>query len=164
MKRVEKKGEFHTLITDMKLFDHEYFYKQFRMTPQKLEELLSWIGPLITKDSLRREAIGPEERLCVTLRYLATGDAQITIGSSYRISPTTIGRIISETTKTIWDVLLEKGFLKAPSMAGEWKDIASVFESRWNFPHCLGAIDGKHIMIQAPANSGTMYYNYKKTI
>ena len=42
----EKKGEFHTLIADMKLFDHEYFYKQFRMTPQKLEELLSWIGPL----------------------------------------------------------------------------------------------------------------------
>ena len=113
----KKKGEFHTLIDDMKLFDHEYFYKQFRMPPQKLEELLSWIGPLITKDSLRREAIGPDERLCVTLRYLATGDAQITIGSSYRISPITIGRIISETTKTIWDVLLEKGFLKVPSMA-----------------------------------------------
>ena len=35
------KGEFHTLIQDLKLFDLEYFFKQFRMTPTKLEELLS---------------------------------------------------------------------------------------------------------------------------
>ena len=34
------KGEFHTLVADMKLFDHEYFHKQFRMSPTKVEELL----------------------------------------------------------------------------------------------------------------------------
>ena len=90
------------------------------------------------------------------------GDAQITIGSSYRISPSSIGRIISETTEVIWNVLLEKGFLKVPSTTDDWKIIASDFERQWNFPHCLGAIDGKHITIQAPANSATLYYNYKK--
>ena len=40
LRKRKTKGEFHTLVADMKLFDHEYFQKQFRMSPTKLEELL----------------------------------------------------------------------------------------------------------------------------
>ena len=48
------KGEFHTLVQDFKLFDSEYFLKQFRIPPTKLEEILSWIAPKIEKSSIRR--------------------------------------------------------------------------------------------------------------
>lgn len=34
---------------------------------------------------------------------------------------------------------------------------------RRKFPHCLGATDGKHIVIENPPHSGTEYFNYKKT-
>lgn len=50
-----------------------------------------------------------------------------------------------------------------PTTEEEWKVLAKQFEEKWNFPHCVGALDGKHIVIQAPPDSGSYYYNYKGT-
>lgn len=48
-----------------------------------------------------------------------------------------------------------------PNSNIEWYDIAQQFQEKWNFPNCIGAIDGKHIVLQAPKNSGSHYFNYK---
>ncbi|CAN7944743.1 unnamed protein product [Ixodes pacificus] len=40
--------------------------------------------------------------------------------------------------------------------------VATRFEGMWNYPHCLGAIDGKHINMFAPPNSGSLYYDYTR--
>ena len=42
-----EKGEYYKLVLDMKLFDHELFFRYFRMLPDKFEELLSIVGPSI---------------------------------------------------------------------------------------------------------------------
>ena len=162
-KERNQKGEYHLLVKDLRLFDHEFFFKNFRMLPEKFEQLLSYVAPMITKSSFRRECISADQRLCITLRYLVTGDAKATISSSYRVSSTTVGRIISETCEAIWIRLLEEGYLKCPTTPAEWKKIAQRFEKIWQFPNCVGAIDGKHIVMQAPQRAGSYFFNYKKT-
>nr|XP_047141117.1 uncharacterized protein LOC124816125 [Hydra vulgaris] len=159
-----QKGEFHLLVQDLRLHDQEYFFKYFRMSPTTYEELLSFVAPIIVKQrTTMRDPMSPSERLAVTLRFLVTGDAQCTIAASYRISASTINRIISETCAAIWTSLKERNFLHVPSEKQEWKTIAKEFENMWNFPHAIGAIDGKHIVMQAPHNGGSEYFNYKKT-
>lgn len=44
-----------------------------------------------------------------------------------------------------------------------WLEVSKGFEDKWHLPHCIGAIDGKHIVKQAPPKSGTEYHNYEST-
>ena len=97
----------------------------------------------------------------ITIRYLATGDSQQSQAFNFRIGKSTACNVVRETCKGIWSALNQK-FLKAPCSAAEWKKIAVGMSNDWDFPNCVGALDGKHIAIECPANSGSNYYNYKK--
>lgn len=55
---------------------------------------------------------------------------------------------------------MEPEYLKFPTK-DEFRTISNEFYEKWNFPNCVGAMDGKHVRIQAPKNSGSEYYNYK---
>lgn len=54
-------------------------------------------------------------------------------------------------------------WFQVPKTQQGWKKVAQEFEDMWNFYNCLGSVDGKHVGIQKPANSGSYYYNYKGT-
>lgn len=52
--------------------------------------------------------------------------------------------------------------LTGSPIESEWKNIAKEFEEKWNFPHCIGAMDGKHVTIKCPVQGGsTFFFNYK---
>lgn len=126
-----------------------------------MEHLLSLVGPLIIKkDTNFRKAIPPAQRLMLTLRFLASGDSQISLTYLFRMGKKTVSRIISKTTKALYEVL-SKAYLNVLNNQNEWKKIAEEFQGLCQFPHVIGAIDGKHIRIQAPTKSETLYHNYK---
>ena len=95
----------------------------------------------------------------VTSRYLATGDAITTIAYNFWIGVSTARQIILDFYMAIWDVPAPI-YTPVPS-EDKSKSIADDFYESWNFPNCIGATDGKHVMIQCPFNSGSLFYNYK---
>ena len=130
------------------------------MSLGRFEHLLSLVGPSIKKtDSNFRKAIEPAQPLALTLRFLASGDSQQSLTFSFRISASTVSRIINETSTAIWKKLSE--YTRPPKSEIEWLRIADEFKNTWNLEHCIGAIDGKHICIENPPNSGSLYFNYK---
>lgn len=72
----------------------------------------------------------------------------------------TIASIIYDTCEAIWSVFSLK-HMHIPTTNDFYK-IAKDFEHLWNFPNCVGSIDGKHIRIKCPPSSGSQFYNYKK--
>lgn len=75
---------------------------------------------------------------------MATGDGLQSIALNYRVG-STISGIIKETCEAIWDCFhIEELLIPAQD---KWREIATEFEDIWNFPKCIGALDGKHIAI-----------------
>lgn len=131
------------------------------MSPERLEHLLSLVAPYMKKRSCRsRETISIKQRLVVTLRYLATGDSQESQSFNFRIGRSTVCMIIREVCDAIWKALRDE-YLKLPKSEREWHGVAEEFLQEWGFPHCIGAIDGKHVNIDCPKNAGSLFYNYK---
>lgn len=52
-------------------------------------------------------------------------------------------------------------YFQTPKDARSWLNTAREFEARWQFPHCIGAVDGKHVRVRAPDKSGSLFFNYK---
>ncbi|GBN89858.1 hypothetical protein AVEN_8809-1 [Araneus ventricosus] len=61
--------------------------------------------------------------------------------------------------RTLIQVL--KSYIKPPSTPQEWIVDPTDFERRWQFLHCIGAMDGKHVEIECPPNSVSDFINYK---
>jgi len=105
------------------------------------EFILNEISHLITPGQIRNcgghRPIMPEERLALTLRFLATGESFQSLHFQFRIALNAISYIIRGCCNALVDKLVPK-FLKLPSSE-------------------------KHVTIKKPANCGSYYYNYKHT-
>lgn len=99
------------------------------------------------------------ERVAVTIWKLATNVEYQTLSNTFSLGRSTVGKIVMETWHEIAVHLLTE-FVKIPS-GDKLKEIVDGFENFWGFPQAVGAIDGSHIPIIRPEESGSDYYNRK---
>jgi hypothetical protein len=55
-----------------------------------------------------------------------------------------------------------KFIFQFPSSLDEWLEIENEFNKVLNFPHCVGALDGKHVVVQCPPLSGSDFLQLQR--
>lgn len=92
-------------------------------------------------------------------RYLASGCTFTDLHYSFRVGISTARKIVKEVCEAIWFVMKKECI---PELSKDYLEtIAFDFEKNANFPHCIGAVDGKHVRIICPIRSASMFFNYK---
>ncbi|XP_014664080.1 PREDICTED: uncharacterized protein LOC106806600 [Priapulus caudatus] len=148
-------------MAELRMEDQASFFNFLRMLLEMFDELLVRIGPRIQKQDTRyREALEPELKLAVTIRYLASSDKYPSLQYDFRVARNTISLLVPEVCQAIVEEHKEEVIL-CPTMPEEWHAIAEDFLRKWNVPHAFGAIDGKHVAIRCPPNSGSLHHTYK---
>ena len=166
VKRREQSGYFNNIVKELKVEDRLEFREMFRMDVGDFELILGKISHLISPRQMSNFGghlpIMPDERLALTLGYIAIGESFQSLSFQFRISLNAVSYIIKGCYNALVDELVPV-FVKTPSSEQVWLEISKKFETRWNYPHALVAIDGKHVTIRKPSNAGSYYYNYKHT-
>lgn len=91
-------------------------------------------------------------------RFFSSGSMQRHIASNYRVSKSSFCNIIDVVCNAICTEMQSE----MPKLSkADWLKIADEFNTKWNYPNCLGSIDGKHVAIKRPKNAGSLFFNYK---
>jgi len=131
IKRRKQKGYFTNIIQELIVEDRHGFREMFRMDVGDFEFILSRISDLISPKARLggTRPIECDERLALTLRYLATGESFQSLSFQYRISIRAISYIVKGCCKAIVERLTPE-FIIVPATKDEWLDVSKRFEDR----------------------------------
>ena len=153
-------GLYDRLMTELRAEDPAGFCNFLRMPPQMFDELRDRLTPRLQVFHISRETLPVGLKLALTLRYFASGNSYSSMKFGWRVPHNTISLTIREVCKAIQEEYMDE-LMTCPTTPDAWRAIANQYMHRWNFPNTVGAIDGKHIAIKCPPNTGSTYYNYK---
>ena len=141
-------------------FGEEWWKENLRMSRTTFDALCDHLHSYLEKkDTCMRHPVSVEQRVAVTLWRLATNIEFRTLSTLFGLGQSTVGKVVNETCSAITTNLLRR-FVQIPSGECLDEDIAG-FEQERGFPQTVGAIDGTHIPIICPKESGSDYYNRK---
>lgn len=153
-------GDYENLLEELRVEQRGGFKNFLRLDEATFQHILGRIEHRITKSSSGRPPLAAGLRLAITLRFLATGDSYQSLQYAFRVAHNTISLLVPQVCEAIVEEFKDEQF-NTPTTQAEWQAVADKFATRWNFSHCCGAIDGKHVRIRKPRHAGTLYYNYK---
>jgi hypothetical protein len=154
-------GQYENLMAELMRESRQDFRSYLRMEPLLFLEIVERLTPRLTKATTNwRRPLEPGLKVAVTLRFFATGNSFHSLAFEFRVAHNTISLFVRDVINAIIAEYADE-VVQTPTTPDGWRLISDKFGTRWNFWHACGALDGKHIAVKAPANSGTVFHNYK---
>ncbi len=148
-------------MVELMIEDPACFQNFVRCEPAMFQEMVDRLTPLICKlDTNYNKALDTGLKVAITLAYMATGDSSKSLQYGFCVAYNSSCLLIAEVTSAILDAYHEE-VIVTPTTPDDWMVIANNNSCKWQYHHCLGTIDGKHVVIRKPMNAGSYYYNYK---
>ncbi|XP_016974909.1 uncharacterized protein LOC108041483 [Drosophila rhopaloa] len=115
---------------------------QFRYLVQKLEPIISQYAP-----QRKKKSFSAEERLAITLKYLATGEVHSCRNYCFRASKFVINEMIANICLGFYEHLKDQ-YVTLPKTDDQWRSAAEEMERKHNLPHCVGNLFMRSIQLQ----------------
>lgn len=149
-KHREQECAYELLITRHLVCNEVKFHQYFRLTPYLFDYVLGFIriDLLLPPSNRVQKPITPEQKLCLVLRFMATGESHRSLAFQFRISPGYMSLIVQQVLLAIVN-RLQNIVMPAPTEE-TFSAIAKRYNTKWNFPNCVGSVDGKHVRIKKP--------------
>ena len=131
----------HNIIVNSTFSTHDWL-DSFRMSQVTFVYVCDEVRSAIEKadTETRRKAIPVEQRVALTLWYLATNT---TIGHLFGVSKAMVCMVTKEVCAAIVKVLLPR-YIRVPA-GDKLKKVVDGFKDGLGFPQCAGVVDGTHI-------------------
>ena len=146
----EERGASHNIMAELYATDIPGFTNYMRMAPEFFEMIKTRLEPRLARQATNHRApISVVEKLALTIRYLATGESYTSLSCQFRVGRSTISKFLPEVCRATEDEFTRE-YVRCPTTLDEWKELEREFWIRWNVPHALGALDGKHVALKKP--------------
>ena len=149
-----------TLLVSL-ISDDVKFKESTRMTRQQFDELVETLRPSMEHQRTRIDNVDVETQVLTSIYHMAHGSSLRSLVPVFRISHASLHRFYVKTIDAIIKHVAPV-HLKFPTTQQEWQSIADRFYERWQWPNCVGAIDGKHVRIEDHPGAGSLNFNYKQ--
>lgn len=160
-----RKYRIHHRIDPMNEFDDEEFVQRFRFSKAEVQQIYNLINGRELLEPMKERVgftIAGMVKLMIALRFYATGDFYRTIGDLFDVSKSSVETIVKEVSYLIASRLRDR-YIFAPSTEEQQLQAKVRFMQLANFPLCIGAVDGTHVLIQSFGGDEAELYRNRKT-
>ncbi|WKY06988.1 hypothetical protein Q1695_006851 [Nippostrongylus brasiliensis] len=137
----------------------EAFLQYTRLSPEEFEELFDHLGGRLHHASTHAAPIGARQRMCVYLRFVGNGFNFTTLSEEFSCGKATVSAIVSEVIEAIIEGETHNAF--PPITRSYLEEVAVKAQEKFDYPHAVGFLDGRHVAIKRPYGAIETFMNYK---